>query len=137
MPLNPLPNGQILDVTKLEAFADNKLKVGKMMVSLFDRVENTVRKGENAGYQHFLLFPVFSKASFFRVVKSRDWVVNTLASALTETSILNTDQYMERQTPRQMDRQADSSIPPKTYVLWGSLIKVKHLPHIYVVKLVV
>ena len=27
-----------------------------MTISLFDRVENTVRKGENAGYQHFLLF---------------------------------------------------------------------------------
>ena len=27
------------------------------MISLFDREENTVGKGENAGYQHFLLFP--------------------------------------------------------------------------------
>ena len=27
-----------------------------MTISLFDRVENTVGKGENAGYQHFLLF---------------------------------------------------------------------------------
>ena len=46
------------------------------MISLFDRVENTVGKGENAGYQHFLLFPqVFSKAFFFRVIKSRDCVV--------------------------------------------------------------
>ena len=29
-----------------------------MTISLFDRVENTVGKGENAGYQHFLLFPL-------------------------------------------------------------------------------
>ena len=28
-----------------------------MMISLFDRVENTVGKGENAAFQHFLLFP--------------------------------------------------------------------------------
>ena len=28
-----------------------------MMVSLFDRVENTVGKGENASRQHFLIFP--------------------------------------------------------------------------------
>ena len=28
-----------------------------MTISLYDRVENTVGKGENAGYQHFLLFP--------------------------------------------------------------------------------
>ena len=27
------------------------------MIPHFDRVENTVGKGENAGYQHFLLFP--------------------------------------------------------------------------------
>ena len=28
-------------------------------------VENIVKKGENAGYQHFLLLPLFSKAFFF------------------------------------------------------------------------
>ena len=55
--LNPLPNDKIFDLTKLKALADDKLKVAKMMISLFDRVENTVEKGENAGYQHFLLFP--------------------------------------------------------------------------------
>ena len=49
--------GKILEVTKLKAFADDKLNSAKMMISLFDRVENTVGKGENAGYQHFLLFP--------------------------------------------------------------------------------
>ena len=27
------------------------------MINVFDSVENYVRKGENAGYQHFLLFP--------------------------------------------------------------------------------
>ena len=27
------------------------------MIPLPDRVENTVGKGENAGYKHFLLFP--------------------------------------------------------------------------------
>ena len=31
--------------------------VDKMKISLLDRVENTVGKGENAGYQHFLIFP--------------------------------------------------------------------------------
>ena len=35
-----------------------------MMISLFDRVEDTVGKGQNADYQHFLLFPrCFSKPS--------------------------------------------------------------------------
>ena len=28
-----------------------------MTIFLFDRVENNVEQGENAGYQHFLLFP--------------------------------------------------------------------------------
>ena len=44
-------------MTKLKAFADETLNVARMTFSLFDRVENTVRKEENAGYQHFLLFP--------------------------------------------------------------------------------
>ena len=55
--INSFPNDKILDLTKLKAFADDKLKIAKMRISLFDRVENTVGKGENAGYQHFLLFP--------------------------------------------------------------------------------
>ena len=44
-----LTNNKILDVNKLKAFADNKLYVAKMIISLFDKVENTVGKGENAG----------------------------------------------------------------------------------------
>ena len=36
-----------------------------MIISVFDIIENIVGKGENAGYQHFLLFPqCFEKASF-------------------------------------------------------------------------
>ena len=72
------PNNKILNWSKLKAFADDTLKVAKMMISLNDRVENTVGKGENAGYQHFLLFQqCFSKAFLFRVVKSRDCVVKS------------------------------------------------------------
>ena len=49
-----------------------------MMIFLFDRAENTKGKGKNADYQHFLLFPtVFSKAFFFRVIKSWDCVVKS------------------------------------------------------------
>ena len=63
----------MLEVTKLKAFADVKLNIARVMISLLDRVENTVGKGENAGYQHFSPFPtVFSKAFFFRVIKSWD-----------------------------------------------------------------
>ena len=51
-PFNSLPNDKILDWTKFRAFADDKLNVAKMMIFVCDRVENIVRKGENAGYQH-------------------------------------------------------------------------------------
>ena len=49
------------------------------MIALFNRVENSVWIGENAGHQEkpaFSPFPtLFSKALFFRVVKSQDCVV--------------------------------------------------------------
>ena len=57
---NPLPNDKILLVTKFKALANDKSNFAKMMISVFD----SVGKGENAGYQHFLLFPqCFQKAS--------------------------------------------------------------------------
>ena len=66
---SPLPNDKSFDMTKLKAFADDILNISKTVVSLCDREENTVGKEENAGYQHFLLFPqCFFKAFFFRVV---------------------------------------------------------------------
>ena len=41
-----------------------------MTISVFDRLENTVGKGENAGHQHFLLLPqCFEKASFLGSLK--------------------------------------------------------------------
>ena len=49
---NPLPNDKVLDKTISKAFADDKLNI-----ALVNRPENMVRKGENAGYHYFLLFP--------------------------------------------------------------------------------
>ena len=61
--VNPLLNDNFLDVTKLKAFADDKMDIAKIIISFFDRVENIAGKGENAGYHHFLLFPqCFQKA---------------------------------------------------------------------------
>ena len=41
-----------------------------MTISLFDRIEKTVGKGDNTGYQHFLHFPhCFSKPSSLRLLK--------------------------------------------------------------------
>ena len=63
--INHLPNKKILKVNKFKAFADDKLNMAKMMVSLFEREENTVG---NDITSIFLLFSsVFSKA-FFRFV---------------------------------------------------------------------
>ena len=39
--VNSLPEDKILDQSKLKAFAGDKVNAAKMMVSLFDRVENT------------------------------------------------------------------------------------------------
>ena len=42
------------------------------MISVLERVENIEGKGENAGYQHFLLFPqYFQKTSFSGSLKVR------------------------------------------------------------------
>ena len=38
-------------------------------------MENFVGKGENAGHQHFLLFPQCFQKDFLKVVKSRDCVL--------------------------------------------------------------
>ena len=48
---NSLPSDKFLDWYKLKALADDKMNVTyKQKLFLF------VRKGENDGYQHFLLF---------------------------------------------------------------------------------
>ena len=61
---NPLPNESFLGWTKMKAFADDKLNAPKIKISESERLENIVGKGENAGYQHFLLFPqCFQKPS--------------------------------------------------------------------------
>ena len=62
---NPLPNNKILDLSKFKQFADNKLVPTQKLKFVLGREENIVGKGENAGYQHFLLFQQrFRKACF-------------------------------------------------------------------------
>ena len=63
--LNSLPNNRILNWSKLKAFANDKINMAKKLKFVLRRVENVMGKGENAGYQHFLLFPqCFQTASF-------------------------------------------------------------------------
>ena len=59
-------------MSKSKAFADDKLKMAIVTISLYDRVENTVGKGENAGCQHFVLFlQCFPKLSSLGSLKVR------------------------------------------------------------------
>ena len=54
--INSIPNNELV---QLKAFADNMYNVVKTILSIIYREENIVGKGENAGYQHILLFPQF------------------------------------------------------------------------------
>ena len=66
---NSSPNNNILECFKLKAlnFADDNINVTETIKFVLGWIENTAGKGENAGYQHFLLFPqCFQKASFSR-----------------------------------------------------------------------
>ena len=57
-------------------FADDKLIKYSNIKVVFHSMENNVGKRENAGYQHFLIFPrCLQKGFFIRGVKSRDCVV--------------------------------------------------------------
>ena len=63
--VNSLPNDKILDWSKFKALADNKINVTQNLSFVLGKVENILGKGENAGYQHFLLFPkCFEKPPF-------------------------------------------------------------------------
>ena len=55
--INSFPYDKNLDWSKSKAFADDNLNRSQKLKFALGRVENIVGKGENAGYQHFLLFP--------------------------------------------------------------------------------
>ena len=63
--IKSLPDDIFLDWSKLKAFADDKIYVNKKLKFVLGRVENIVGKGENAGHQHFLLFPQCFQKAFF------------------------------------------------------------------------
>ena len=55
----------------MKAFADVKINVTKKLKVVLRLVENIFGKGENTGYQHFLLFPqCFQKASYTGSLKA-------------------------------------------------------------------
>ena len=62
----------------MKAFADNKTILTQKLKFVFERVENIVGKGENAGNPAFSSFPtMFSKSFLYRVLKSRYYVVKS------------------------------------------------------------
>ena len=77
--VDSLQNNKILDYSKFKAFAGDKIIMTQKLKFVLERVEDIVGKGENAGYQHFLLFPqCFQNLFFFffiRDVKSRNYIV--------------------------------------------------------------
>ena len=76
MALNSVPNDKILVRSKFKALADGKINVTEKLKFVLGRVENTVGKGEKCWLPAFSPFPaMFSKAFFFRVVKTPDCVV--------------------------------------------------------------
>ena len=78
--INPLPDDNILDWSKLKAFADDKLNVTKMIISVFDRVENIVGKGEIACTSNFS----FSHNVFKRLLTQRRQKVSLWGNGLTD-----------------------------------------------------
>ena len=63
--INSILNDNILHWSNLKAFADNEINVTENLKFVLERIENIMARGENAGYQHFLLFPqCFQKLSF-------------------------------------------------------------------------
>ena len=73
-----LPGEQIFDSFEFKALADDKINVTQKFKIFFGWVENILVRGENAVYQHFLLFPkCFQEPSSSRVIKSRDCVVKS------------------------------------------------------------
>ena len=58
--------------SNLKASVVDKIYVTENVKFVLGRVENIMGKGETAGHQHFLLFPImFSKGSFLRALKVR------------------------------------------------------------------
>ena len=74
--INPLPNDNFFDWSKLKELADNKIDVTENLKFVFGRAENIVGKRKKCWLPAFSPFPtVFSKGFFPGVVKSQDCVV--------------------------------------------------------------
>ena len=90
--LNYLPKDRTSVWLKLKAFADERIIVTERLKFALGRVENFVGKGENAGYQPFLLFPqCFQEATFSGSFFSgssfpnKPWFLHVCSTSLLKT----------------------------------------------------
>ena len=84
--LNPLPDDEILDWSKLKQSAGDNFEFDVNSKNFSKLVENTEGKGEIARYEQFLLFPqCFQKACFPGASKGVfvwEWVIDVLRLVL-------------------------------------------------------
>ena len=74
--VNSLPNEKILDLSKLKAFADNKLNVSGKLEFVFGKGRKHCGERRKCWSPAFFPFPtMFSKDFLYRVIKSLDCVV--------------------------------------------------------------
>ena len=75
--MNSLPNDKILDLSKLKAFAEDKINVYNSKTGIpFGMVRKHCGKRRKCWLPAFSPFPtLFSKGFFFRVIKSGDCVI--------------------------------------------------------------
>ena len=92
--LNSLPNVKILTWSKLRAFAEDKIKVAKMMIFVLDRVENIVGKGENP------FSTMFSIGFYLSVAKSADCSIFFWGRWMLLELLLDSSLWMHRWTDR-------------------------------------
>ena len=64
--VNSLPNDKILALTKRKAFADDEYNMARRID--LELAEDIVWKGENAVYQHFLVFLQYFAKAFSIIV---------------------------------------------------------------------
>ena len=75
MMLNFKPDKFFLEMSRLKEFAKKKLNLAPKMISVCDRIENILGKGENAInlVNSIFSFPtMFSKALFLKIIENRD-----------------------------------------------------------------
>ena len=70
MLFNSLTDNKILDKSKIKAPADGTINMTQKLKVVLRHVENILGKGENGGWQHFLLFPrCFQKPPYSELLK--------------------------------------------------------------------